>query len=164
MQITINKIGTVVDVDFDKLPANSQEFIKNYGIRQILNDCHSSTIRKDFDTQEAFVAEVSESVNVKIAALVAGDLAIRRGGASLPSDPVEREVLSIAREEIKNALRSKKNLSIKAFENANGEGSFDKLVQANITKNADRLTKSAKANIAKAAQAPAVDLDDLLAE
>lgn len=158
MQITINKTASIVEVDYDNLPDNSKAFILNYGIRQILNDCHSSIIRKDFETNEAFAKAVSDAVSAKITALAAGDLTIRRGGSSQPADPVEREALAIARAEIKSAAKAK-GLSLKVL----GEEKFAELVKANLAKNGERITKQAKANLKKAAEAPTVNLDDLLA-
>lgn len=36
--VTINKISQSREIEFDKLPENTQAFIINYGLRQVLND------------------------------------------------------------------------------------------------------------------------------
>ena len=158
MQISIQKIGQSVDVDFQALPQLSQEFIINYGLRQILNDCHSSiTLKSKAEYQDdhaIFAADVMNAVNAKLAAIVAGDLTTRRGSGQ-PADPVEREALKIAREELTAAVKAK-GKRIKQIEN------FDELVKAHAEKNEERLMKEARARIkASATKAEAVDLEAL---
>lgn len=42
MQIFIRKCGAHVAVDWNALPDHVKVFVQDYGLRQILNDCHSS--------------------------------------------------------------------------------------------------------------------------
>ena len=153
--VTIAKTGQAVEVDFAALPANSQEFVINYGLRQILNDCHSSVTRAGWEgTSEEFAEAIMSAVNAKLSALSTGDLTTRRGSGQ-PADPVEREALKIAREELTAAVKAK-GKRIKQIEN------FDELVKAHADKNEERLMKEARARIkASATKAEAVDLEAL---
>lgn len=164
--ITINKTGTTLETgDF---PQVSRDFIFNYGLRQILNDCHASIQRKDFvvgpegedgcypdekTAQAAYVAAVDDRVKAKLAALESGDLSTRR--ASGPVDPVARETLVIAKEEIRLALQ-RKGIKLKAAKN------LDEIIAAHVEAQIERLTKEAKTRIAaRAKKAEAVDLEAL---
>ena len=162
--ITINKTGTTLETgDF---PQVSRDFIFNYGLRQILNDCHASIQRKDFvvgdkdgeyaddaAAQAAYVQAVNARVKAKLAALESGDLSTRR--ASGPVDPVARETLVIAKEEIRLALQ-RKGIKLKAVKN------LDELIAAHVEAQIERLTKEAKTRIAaRAKKAEAVDLEAL---
>jgi hypothetical protein len=151
--IIINKTGRSVDINESDIPTNAKEFIFNYGLRQMLNDCHSSLVAKDWDTEKDgdYATAVNKVVDAKIAQILAGDLTTRRG-SSEPIDPVERMALRIAREAVKNALKSKKGLSIKAYEAANGEGSYDTLVEKHLEKNNEQIVKEAKIQLKKLAE------------
>lgn len=160
-QVQIAKTGQSVEVDFKALPANSQEFIINYGLRQMLNDCHSALTVKGWEgTQEAFNEAVMKAVSDKLAAIASGDLSIRKAGKAEPVDPVERLALRMARELIKDALAAKK-LTIKKI----GEEKFESLVEAKMEKDGEALRKEAKAQLKRKADLQAaedIDLSDLL--
>lgn len=75
INVHIKKCGKSVEVEWDSLPENVQEFIKDYGLRQILNDCHSS--EKEPDNAFALVEK-------KLEALKSGQIAKTRGRTSDP--------------------------------------------------------------------------------
>lgn len=100
--IQIEKAATSVDVDFDTLPAVSQERVKAYGLKQLLNDATapvslSSDVDgrrialkgKDLDEARKSAAEL---VAKRLGMLKDGILAAPRGGG----DPVAREAKRIA--------------------------------------------------------------------
>ena len=162
--ITINKTGTTLETgDF---PQVSRDFIFNYGLRQILNDCHASIQRKDFvvgddedqyadddEAHKAFVAAVNARVEAKLAALKSGDLSTRRGSGAV--DPLTREMLAIAKDEVKLALQ-RKGIKLKDVEN------LADIVAAHMEAQSDRMTKEAKTRIAaRSKKAVAVDLESL---
>lgn len=155
MDVLINKTGQTVSIDKGALPQVSNDFIFAYGLRQILNDCHSSIVAKTWDEEKDgnFSEAVMAAVADKIAALATGDITTRRA-AGEPVDPVARRVLRIARERIKSALKAQKGLTIKAY----GEEAYDELVSKYIDKNAEALEKQAKAELKKEAET-VVDLD-----
>lgn len=159
MQITINKTGNIIETgDF---PQNSRDFIFNYGIRQILNDCHSSIKRVDFNTQEEFAEAVNAAVTAKLKALESGDLTIRRASAE-PVDPVERVALRMARDAVKSALKAK-GLTVKKI----GEEKFQELAAAHLDKNGEAIRKLAKAEVKRQSDAAAavdIDLSSLMGE
>jgi hypothetical protein len=155
MQILINKTQTMVEIAEAELPQASKDFIFNYGLRQILNDCHSSIKRADFSDEKSFSEAVMEAVDAKLGAILSGDLHTRRAsGESL--DPVVRETVAIAKEELAILLKNK-GLSKAKVSN------YDEVLQSYVEKHVERLTKEAKTRIAaKAKKAAEVNLDDLM--
>ena len=155
--ITIAKTGQSIEIDFAALPANSQDFIINYGLRQILNDCHSSLTIKGWEGDKAdFDKAVMEAVEEKFGAIMSGDLTIRGTGEPRIVDPVEKEVRAIARAEIETKLQGA-NLSARKI----GKEKMAELLAAHIEKSGDRLRKDAKAAI-KRREAIDVDTGDIL--
>ncbi len=150
MEITINKTQRIVTIDEGTLPQITRDFVFSYGIRQILNDCHSSLVAKDWNEKENgdYNTAVNKAVDEKLAKLVAGDI-VSRSGSSEPIDPVQRLILRIAREEVKTALKVKKGLTIKAFNAVQGEDGYDNLVASHIAKASERLTKEAKRQLSE---------------
>lgn len=156
MNININKTGQSVEVSFDELPQTSQDFIVTYGLRQILNDCHSSLVRAKFEgTDEQFAEAVMDAVEEKLGALLSGDITTRKAGARLPADPLMAEAVKIAREEVKKAL-AKKGFTIKAV----GKDKFNELVDGHIENDGERIKKEAKKRLDNA-QEVAIDLSEL---
>jgi hypothetical protein len=149
--ISINKIGVAVDVDFGALPEVSQQFIINYGLRQVLNDAHASIQLRDFPEGEGFKDAVENAVNTRLGALVSGDLTTKRGGG-LPVDPVQREVIRMAREEVRAAIKAQ-GRKLSTIEN------LDDIIAAHAEKASERLVKEAKKRLAVIASAPAPDVD-----
>lgn len=159
MQITINKTGAVFQTgDF---PQAARDFIFSYGLRQILNDCHASLQRKDFDSQEDFVAAVNDRVKVKLAALESGDITTRQsGGASL--DPMTKLIYAIAREEFLAKAKAKaasmgKKFVVKSYDPEKIAQAVEKYLQDNKARIDNEAKKRLEAK-AKQASAP-IDLD-----
>lgn len=90
--ITTRKTGATNAIDYKALPEVSQEFVIQYGLKQILNDCHSDLKQADFETPEAFKKAVDDVVADKIANLQEGKL--RVNGERL--DPIAKAMLDIA--------------------------------------------------------------------
>ena len=72
LNIAINKASTSIKVEFDDLPDHVQQFVVEYGLRQILNDCHSG--EKDPELAMALVEK-------KLAAMMAGEIKAGRTSA-----------------------------------------------------------------------------------
>ena len=151
--IKINKTGLLLETsDF---PQEAKDFIFDYGLRQILNDCHSSIKRADFETEEAFAAEVNATVTAKLKALEEGKFTVRSGGTREPVDPVAKIVFRSAKDVVTAAIKSK-GVKVKDL----AEGVMDKLIADYIEANREQLTKEAKAQLKKA-EAIEVNLADL---
>jgi len=157
-KITINKTQEVIDVKFSELPEVTQEFIVSYGLRQILNDCHSSVQKKDFEDNDEFIQAVTNKVESKLGALLSGDITTRKAGVRMPTDPLQAMILTIARDEIKTAMKAK-GLTIKAI----GNEQYNTLVEGHKTGNLERITTEAQARINNVRQVE-VDLSEWLEE
>lgn len=149
-QIIINKTGVVVEVA--ELPKVASDFVFNYGLKQILNDCHSSIKRADFKTEEEFVSTVMEAVNRKIAALVAGNISVRVAKEALA--PIDKIIQRMAQAAIRAALKAK-GVAVKQI----GEEKFAELVENYSTKHAAKLRAEAQAELDRAKNAPDVEID-----
>lgn len=153
MQITINKTGAVFETgDF---PTVAKDFIFAYGLRQILNDCHASIQRKDFESQEAFIGAVNERVKAKLAALESGDITTRQVGTTL--DPVTKLGMTLARELVVTAIKAK-GLKVKQIDPAKLEAKVEEVYQA---KKAHWDNEAKKQLAAKAKDSEGIDLGDL---
>lgn len=156
IQIIINKTGRIVETG--DLPQNAKDFVFEYGLKQILNDCHSAIKRADFKTEEEFVSAVNSAVDKKLAAIESGQLTIRK--AAEPLNPLEKIINRLGVEAIAGALK-RKGIARKTLE----EGKFETLVTGYIAKNRAELEETAKAELARLSAMPQVDIDlaDLLA-
>jgi len=152
--IDINKTGLTVRVK--ELPQVSMDFIFNYGIRQILNDCHSSIQAKDFETDDAFRAAVMEKVEAKIAALESGDITTRSASGKATLSPEDKLVLRDAKLAIDKALKLK---GVKKA--ALGDGKYEELVKSYIAKHEESLRKAAKAELKRVAALELVNITDI---
>lgn len=159
MDIIIGKTQNVVKVDIESMASVSKDFIFAYGLRQILNDCHASVQRKDFETQEAFMEAVDARVNAKLNALYSGDISTRTASGKPALSPLEAMMEKIAKEIVIPALRAKvKSLGGKFGDITDAQK--NKILQEYIEKNHGTLgVEAAKRLKAQKAQADSVELD-----
>lgn len=153
--IGIGKTGKSQEVDFGAMNEDVRDYVIAYGLKQILNDCHASVQRKDFDEQGEFILAVEEAVNDKLAALASGKISIRTGTARESIDPVTKIVMRMAKEIILGAIKAK---GLKQKDIA--KESMDKLIADYVKSNIESLTKEAKAQLKKA-EGLEVDLSSL---
>lgn len=106
-----------------KFPQSVHDYIYLYGLRQVLNDACSD--KKDGDKNPLPNAEVLALAQAKYDRLVAGELR-KRGEASEPLDPVEREAYRLAKDAIIKAFKSKGLWPTK------GEDKFQQAVDARM--------------------------------
>jgi hypothetical protein len=155
--LAIGKIGATKEIDLKAFPQESNEFIFQYGLRQLVNDCHASIKRADFESDEAFINAVNERVNAKILQIMEGKLSMRSGKRAEPVDPVQKIIHRIAKEAVKQAL-GKKGVKLKDLP----EGKFDELVDSYIASREEELTTTAKAELKRQEKFQAdIDLGDL---
>lgn len=159
MDILIGKTQSVVEVKLDSMANVSKDFIFAYGLRQILNDCHASVQRKDFETQEAFVEAVEARVKAKLEALYSGDISTRTASGKPALSPLEAMMEKIAKEIVIPALRAKiKFLGGKFGDITDTQKA--KILQEYMEKNRETLEKEAAKRLkAQKAQADTVELD-----
>lgn len=96
LSISVAKLSQVINLDFDKLPEQSQYVLAAYGAKQLLND---KTAGKDEAESEKRVLET-------VAALEAGTYTLREQGEGRKT-PLERMALDIATAAVKSALVAK---------------------------------------------------------
>lgn len=102
--INIAKAGKSVEVNFDSLPAVSQTYFLEYGMRQSLNDATASLQRKDYSTDVAFQSAAMAMVQKRLDGILKGEL---RQSAGRIGDPVEAEAIRVAVSIISNAILAK---------------------------------------------------------
>ena len=141
MEILIKKLGTKIDVFTEDFPEVSQKHIYEYGLRQLLNDCHSDIVKKTWiGTAEAFSIAVMAEVEKKIEALRSGEIKTRREGQS------ERDklILSYAKTAIEKKLaESGKSLA------AIGKDKAKEIIEGYIALAHAKLAKMADKEIAR---------------
>lgn len=71
------------------------------GLKNILQDCHASIVRKDFKTDDEYVAAKRAKAELKLGALMVGDVRVRRGERKEPADPIARESRVLAKAWVK---------------------------------------------------------------
>ena len=75
MNIFIKKADQSINVDFDTLSKNVQDYIINYGLKQTLNDVHSQLSSENPD-------DVMKAVNGRLQQFMAGNVPAGGGGGS----------------------------------------------------------------------------------
>lgn len=162
MQIVIEKAGTVFDVDFDALPANSKARVIAYGLKQLLNDATAPvSLKRDGEPlRDSELAKAKEAAKVlaekRLANLVAGILSATRVGRA-----VDR-VSQIARE-IAEA-RVKASPAFKAWLATNGLKLADKAAREKLNELSAKLaTREDIVALAttRAEEESELDIDDL---
>lgn len=91
--IEISKVGQSVTVDLAALPENIKHELLMYGLKQKLNDVHSSITAKNTPKPAEREAEVMERVNGLLAAWAEGQFNL--GGQAGGKSALEREIDSI---------------------------------------------------------------------
>jgi hypothetical protein len=78
--VPIAKLGESVTLTYHE---NSEDYVKFNGLKQSLNDAHSSVKREAFKTQAEFRNAVLAEVNYRVKQLVDGNPPSGRGGAAM---------------------------------------------------------------------------------
>ena len=157
--IKIGKTDQTVTVDRDRFPAHVVEYVFNYGLTQILNDCHSQIGKvKDGKPNPDYSDEkVMAAVAAKLEALYAGELRARRGEGK-SGDPVADRAWTLAAADVRKALRAAgrkpKDIAEEVFEAA---------VEKHLAANLDSYMGRAEAMLREEREAAkGVDLSALL--
>lgn len=137
--INIARINHAKSVDFDQLPDSSQEFVIDYGLKQLLADSIVSGTTDD---------ERHALLEKKFQKLLDGTLAIR---TSSERDPFGKELTRLANIAVDNHITKKLGLKLKDVSKEDRA-----TLMARARANEKRIAE-AKANVA--AQAETDDLD-----
>ena len=111
-----------VDIDASTLPAHVNEYIYEYGIRQILNDAVSD--KNDKYGNRLTAKEILAKAQAKYDQLVRGELRARN--AAEPADPVMAEAFKLAKKRLEEAFRAK------GLWPAKGDDKFQRAVDARL--------------------------------
>lgn len=110
VKVPIGKTETEREVDFDGLPENVQAYVIEYGLRQILNDAHSTVTEKAFPDPDERAEQVEALVDAKLKAMLAGDVSIR----NVTRDPVKARMLTIALRHVQKVKTADGKVDVKA--------------------------------------------------
>ena len=94
VSVKIAKLAETVDFDVEGLPAASLQYAITYGLTQSVNDAAASIARKNFETDEAFLAAVREKTDKRIEQVLSGDVP----GSRAPTDPHAAKARKLAKE------------------------------------------------------------------
>lgn len=72
--IKIAKLNTTLSFVREDLPEASQDYGFEYGLTQSLNDVHAGISRKNYGTEELFLAAVADKVAVREAQIRSGNV------------------------------------------------------------------------------------------
>lgn len=145
MQINIGKLGTSIDVDVAKFAQPVNDYIFNYGLTQILNDCHSTVTATAEPDEAKRAAQVQALIDKKLEAMYAGDI---RVASARTGDPVKAEAVRIATKAVVKHIKTaggSKGKDPKAYTGAEIRAAVDKAIAANPA-----IMETAKANVEKA--------------
>lgn len=93
-----------VNVDWNKLPDNAQDFIVKYGLKQYLSDAMAGASSE---------SDAKAKIEARLAKLVSGDLSRTKGEGSDKPDTEQGRALKLAREAIRNMLKAKNKTATK---------------------------------------------------
>ena len=145
MQISIGKLGSSIDVDESKFNDAVKAYVFNYGLTQILNDCHSTVTEKAEPDAGKRAAQVNALIAKKLDAMFAGDI---RVASARTGDPVKAEAVRIATKAVVKHIKAKggsKGKDPKKYTGAEIRAAVDKAMAANPA-----IMETAKANVEKA--------------
>lgn len=153
--IRVAKAQADFAIDFASLPAVSQNFIIEYGFKQLLNDSTASHKigNEGIATQEDLVEFAMNSVQGKIDALEAGTIGTR---ATAERDPFKAAMREGAVKMLNDALKSK-GIKIKDVDKAAHKAKVDSILADE--KHKARLEAYATEKLAAAQKVGTVDID-----
>mgnify|MGYP000860095291 CR=1 FL=1 len=152
--IEIGKIKQSVDVNFDGFTETVRNYVIDYGLTQILNDCHSQetktikdptdpTGKRKLPNPDYKDENVLALVMKRLDALNNGDLRAARAEREAKPDTVESTMLDIATDELKRSYaKAKPPIKVKAAD-------LKERAKARVVTHYERLHKEALAYIAK---------------
>lgn len=143
MQVNVGR-GITLDVDVDKFNPDVMSHVVYIGLRNILMDAHASATRKGGSTDDEARA-LSEK---KLAAMYNGEVRVT---STREGDPVAREMVRMATDIVKNAIRAKGGKL--------GDYDVAGLAKAYVTKHPE-LRAKAEASVADA-KSVTVDIAEL---
>lgn len=83
INVKIAKLNSVHEFNVEALPPTSVQYAITYGLTQAVNDAHASVMRKNFDSDSAFIEAVEAKVLKRLEQIETGNVPGSRG----PADP-----------------------------------------------------------------------------
>lgn len=157
-QIPLIKIGQTLTVDESKLPQASQDFIWQYGLRQILNDAMASA-KAGKDSNDEAKDSARALAEKRLANLMSGTF---RASPIREGDPVRKRALELASHAIAKDAKFRAWLTDGGLKASDKEAvaKLRELATAAIGRDGNRFTAQAEIDVA-AVKALEADLDDL---
>lgn len=94
VEIKVAKLNNIATFDVESLPPASLQYVITYGLTQAIGDAHASIARKNFETDAAFLAAVTEKVEKRMEQIRTGNVP----GSRAPSDPNAAKVRKLVKE------------------------------------------------------------------
>lgn len=138
-----------VNVEWDKLPDASKDFIQRYGLKQYLADGMAGCEN---------VADAKAGIEARVAKLLSGDLTRTKGEASIKTDSPEGRALKNAKAAIRQAMKEA-NISQKDMAEAIAEAA-----QAQVANDPTWLEEATAELAMEKKKAGKLDLSALLAK
>jgi len=143
----------------DKLLAHPQvvEHLIRIGLKNVVQDSHASVVRKDFESDEAWIAAKREKAGLKLGKLLEGELSAQ----SNERNPRVDEFTTYARRAVLSALGAEKRKELAATEDK-GAAYLDAVFAKNEAKLrpiAESLQEAARKAAEEKAKLGALDLD-----
>lgn len=153
--------GEAGDISVDVAKLLDHEAVVNYvfqyGLRQIIGDCHAGLTKKVESDDQKRIDGKRALIEKKLASLYAGETAQARVGQS--GDPVKREALAMAEAALKQAVRA-----IGKKPSDFTKEVWKALIEKQFAKGESEYMEAAAKKLAiKAKPIEAVDSDDILA-
>jgi hypothetical protein len=101
----VAKINRDVSHDWETLPESTQAFFADYGIKQWYADAHAPCVRKNYETETAWLADVTKRVDDRRALAVAGTIGVRAPGLAETARALAEENARL-RAELETAMKA----------------------------------------------------------
>lgn len=147
------KIFHTVEIDFDKLPESSKRYVIEYGLKQSLGDSHVSAEND---------SEAVSFIEKRLAKILEGTMGTRTSSAE-PADPVEAEMVKMARNAVESKLREK-GFKLRGKNADVTPDKVQELIKGYVEKHGDKLRKVAEENIKRAKALEDDEDDDILGD
>lgn len=160
--VKIGALNGAVEVDAGQFSPAVSAYIFEYGLKQMLNDCHASvTSAVEPDDEKRAEAKLA-TVQKKLDSLYAGMVSQPRQGGT--ADPRAKLIRGFAEAELAEGVRKagKKLADVKKQVDDKGKSVWLAAVQRLVEKNAERYGKAADAALkARGAAQSEIDLGEL---
>jgi hypothetical protein len=91
--VRIAKLGQDVTFAVESLPPTSLAYAITYGLTQSVNDAAAGVVRKNFQDDATYLAEVAKKTDKRLAQIESGDVP----GSRAPADPTKAKLAQLVK-------------------------------------------------------------------